>query len=211
MRTKLLLAVAITLTVIGLSWLVININTDVELYQLDGRTKQAEIETLNKLNDTYEQKLEKAEGNSTELEKLRLEQQLLQDENTRLQSELQAKRNKQAQDARNVAVAVSVEPPVNNGGRVDWLRAVGIKESDWGYVDYIVGHEAGWGGVTRWNGAGSGAYGICQSLPASKMATAGADYMTNGETQLRWCNSYAMARYGSWASAYNFWINNHWW
>ncbi len=28
---------------------------------------------------------------------------------------------------------------------------------------------------------------------------------------LRWANGYATGRYGSWAGAYDFWINNNWW
>lgn len=97
------------------------------------------------------------------------------------------------------------------GDRLDWLRAAGIAESDYMYVDYIVGHEGGWGGTTKWNRAGSGAYGICQALPASKMASAGADYMTNPVTQLKWCTGYAVGRYGSWYGAYQAWIAKGWW
>lgn len=102
-------------------------------------------------------------------------------------------------------------PTVVTGDRIDWMRAAGISESDYFYVDYIVAHEGGWNGTTKWNKAGSGAYGLCQALPATKMASAGADYMTNPVTQLKWCSGYATGRYGSWASAYNFWIAKHWW
>ena len=92
-----------------------------------------------------------------------------------------------------------------------WLQEAGIAESDYIYVDYIIGHEGGWGGTTKWNRAGSGAYGICQALPASKMASAGADYMTNPVTQLKWCSGYAVGRYGSWYGAYTAWIAKGWW
>ena len=43
----------------------------------------------------------------------------------------------------------------------------------------------------------SGAYGIPQSLPATKMATEGPDYLTNPETQIRWGVKYIKGRYGS--------------
>jgi hypothetical protein len=43
----------------------------------------------------------------------------------------------------------------------------------------------------------SGAYGIPQALPGSKMATAGADWQYNPETQIRWGLGYIQARYGS--------------
>lgn len=92
-----------------------------------------------------------------------------------------------------------------------WMAEAGISESDYNYVDYIVNHEAGWNGATKWNYSGSGAYGICQSLPASKMASAGADYMTNPITQLKWCAGYAQSRYGGWANAYSFWLSHNWW
>lgn len=108
-------------------------------------------------------------------------------------------------------VVRGAKPSLVSGGREQWLRAVGIPESEWQYVDFIIGHEAGWEGVTKWNYAGSGAYGICQALPANKMASAGDDWATNGATQLKWCDSYAKTRYGSWEAAYNFWQTHYWW
>ena len=56
--------------------------------------------------------------------------------------------------------------------------------------------NAGWD-PTQWNLSGSGAYGIPQSLPASKMAGAGADYMTNPATQIRWGLGYVRDTYGT--------------
>lgn len=97
-----------------------------------------------------------------------------------------------------------------SGTRGDVARA-GIAASDYYYVDYIVSHEGGWSGVTKYNYGGSGAYGLCQALPGSKMASAGSDWRTNPITQLRWCDSYAKGHYGSWASAYYFWRNHHYW
>lgn len=104
-------------------------------------------------------------------------------------------------------VATAVLPA---GSHIDWMAAAGIAESDYGYVDYIIDAESGWG-VTKWNYGGSGAYGLGQALPASKMAVFGDDYMTNPVTQLKWANSYAVGRYGSWAGAYAFWTTSHWW
>lgn len=95
--------------------------------------------------------------------------------------------------------------------KVAIMQAVGINPSDYGYVDYIVAHEGGWGGVTKSNYGGSGAYGICQALPGSKMSSAGADWATNPVTQLKWCNGYAVGRYGSWGGAYNYWLSHNYW
>ena len=53
--------------------------------------------------------------------------------------------------------------------------------------------------------------GLCQSMPAHKMRSAGADYMTNPVTQLRWCNWYAHWRYGGWQEAAIAWRSKQWW
>jgi hypothetical protein len=51
----------------------------------------------------------------------------------------------------------------------------------------------------------SGAYGIPQALPASKMASAGADYLTDPTTQIRWGLGYIKSVYGDPCSAWSFW------
>lgn len=96
-----------------------------------------------------------------------------------------------------------------SGSKADWMRAAGIGDADFGYVDYIISHESGWDyhAVNR----SSGAYGLPQSLPAGKLASAGADWRDNPVTQLRWAHNYAVGRYGSWEAAYHFWTVNHWW
>lgn len=61
--------------------------------------------------------------------------------------------------------------------------------------------ESGWR-VNAYN-ASSGAYGIPQALPGSKMATAGDDWETNAGTQIEWGLGYISGRYdtpcGAWA------------
>lgn len=102
-----------------------------------------------------------------------------------------------------VAPTVSV-----SGDKAALMSAAGIAESDYAYADFIVAHESGW----RPGAASStGAYGLCQALPASKMASAGSDYLSNPVTQLRWCSGYAAGRYGGWAGAYNAWLAQGWW
>jgi len=51
----------------------------------------------------------------------------------------------------------------------------------------------------------SGAYGIPQALPGSKMASAGADWQTNPATQIRWGLGYIKSMYGDPCSAWSFW------
>jgi hypothetical protein len=55
----------------------------------------------------------------------------------------------------------------------------------------------------------SGAYGIPQALPGSKMASAGADWQTNPATQIKWGLGYIKAVYGDPCKAWAFWQVNH--
>ena len=66
--------------------------------------------------------------------------------------------------------------------------------------------ESGW--VYDAENTASGAYGIPQSLPASKMASAGADYLTNPATQIKWGLGYIQGRYGTPCGAWNFELAN---
>ncbi|MGW7444853.1 aggregation-promoting factor C-terminal-like domain-containing protein [Kitasatospora sp. NPDC054795] len=72
----------------------------------------------------------------------------------------------------------------------------------------IIAHESGWN-VTATNPS-SGSYGLGQALPASKMASAGADWKTNPSTQIKWALDYMNTRYGSPNAAWNFWQSHHW-
>ncbi len=102
------------------------------------------------------------------------------------------------------------------------MALAGISPNDYNAVDYIVSHESGWcptkaqgqyGGCPPYAGfvPSTGGYGLCQSTPGSKMASAGADWATNPVTQLRWCSGYAASRYGGWANAYSHWLSYHNW
>lgn len=93
--------------------------------------------------------------------------------------------------------------------KYEWMRAAGIDEADFQYVNFIVQKESGFNHLAI--NLSSGAQGLCQSLPGTKMAIAGADWETNPITQLRWCDMYAKQRYQGWANAYQFWIANSWW
>ncbi|MET9546500.1 lytic transglycosylase domain-containing protein [Streptomyces sp. NPDC006627] len=72
----------------------------------------------------------------------------------------------------------------------------------------IVNHESTWN--YKATNASSGAYGLVQALPASKMASAGADWQTNPATQIKWGLNYMNDRYGSPCGAWDFWQTNHW-
>ena len=70
----------------------------------------------------------------------------------------------------------------------------GWSEAQFGCLDRLWTRESDWR-VSAENA--SGAYGIPQALPASKMASMGADWRTNPITQIRWGLGYIADAYGS--------------
>lgn len=94
------------------------------------------------------------------------------------------------------------------GDHKHWMKQAGFKPGDYSAINWIVNHESGWR-VNATNGS-SGAYGLPQSLPGSKMASAGTDWKTNPITQLKWMKSYVKGRYGSAAAAKRFWEKHNW-
>jgi LysM repeat protein len=72
----------------------------------------------------------------------------------------------------------------------------------------IVQRESGWN--PRATNPSSGAYGLMQALPGSRMASVGADWRTNPLTQLKWGLNYMNERYGSPCQAWNFWQAHNW-
>ncbi|MEP7022015.1 MAG: G5 domain-containing protein, partial [Pseudonocardiales bacterium] len=68
-------------------------------------------------------------------------------------------------------------------------------------------HESGW----RVNASNpSGAYGIPQALPGSKMATAGPNWETDAATQITWGLGYIGGRYVDPCGAWSFWQAHSW-
>ncbi|MFF2052337.1 hypothetical protein ACFVU2_12125 [Leifsonia sp. NPDC058194] len=82
------------------------------------------------------------------------------------------------------------------------LAAYGWGQDQMGCLIKLWNHESGWR-ADAYN-TSSGAYGIPQAWPASKMATAGADWMTNQDTQVNWGLDYISRAYGSPCGAWNF-------
>lgn len=79
--------------------------------------------------------------------------------------------------------------------------AYGWSEADFNCLVSLWNKESNWN-PNAYN-TRTGAYGIPQALPASKMATAGTDYKTNYKTQINWGLSYIKSRYGSPSAAWN--------
>jgi hypothetical protein len=105
-------------------------------------------------------------------------------------------------------------PKVNNtpaGAKAfakTYLKSIGWGDAQHKCLVTLWDHESGW----KFNIANpySGSYGIPQALPGNKMASAGADWRTNSQTQIKWGVSYIKSRYGTPCGAYNAWRIKGW-
>lgn len=90
---------------------------------------------------------------------------------------------------------VAVEPGTARAIGLQMTLARGWDEAQFACLDALWSKESGWR-VDAHN-ASSGAHGIPQALPGSKMATAGADWETNPATQIAWGLGYIAGRYAT--------------
>jgi len=75
------------------------------------------------------------------------------------------------------------------------LGSYGWSSSQFSCLDSLWNQESGWNVYA--SNPSSGAYGIPQALPGSKMSSAGADWQTDAATQIRWGLGYIQGTYGS--------------
>lgn len=93
------------------------------------------------------------------------------------------------------------DPGSNKAVGKEMAAARGWSGAEWGCLERLWDKESHWNerAMNRY----SGAYGIPQSLPGSKMASAGSDWQTNPATQIKWGLGYIAGRYktpcGAWA------------
>jgi hypothetical protein len=109
------------------------------------------------------------------------------------------------------AVALSFPPPDPGTAEAiafNMLPSFGFNaNTQYPCLNDIWTRESGW----RYNAENaSGAYGIPQALPGSKMASAGSDWETDPTTQIKWGLGYIQGRYGTPCAAWTFWQANGW-
>lgn len=125
------------------------------------------------------------------------------------EQEAAAAKKRQQQQQQNVS-------PATSGSKAEYQQYAHdlvINTYRWSEYDFqclvnLWERESGWNPNSH--NKSSGAHGIPQSLPASKMASEGADYYTNGYTQIRWGLKYIKGRYGSPANAWSHFQSKNW-
>ncbi|WP_308800081.1 aggregation-promoting factor C-terminal-like domain-containing protein [Agromyces silvae] len=130
-------------------------------------------------------------------------------------------RETQAKTQQTAAAAAEFERAQQEQARIaaETLAQANTPEGAKAFARELAASQYGWGGdqytclvnlwqkESGWNyqamNASSGATGIPQSLPGSKMATAGADWQTSAATQIRWGLEYIARGYGTPCSAWS--------
>lgn len=161
-----------------------------------------------KLEAQYNQVQSELEAKDKTLLQSSKERQELESKLQQLEKELQAKKAEQlriASLAQQRAVAISA--PVN-GTCVEWMSAAGIPVTT--ATTSLIIRESGCR-PTALN-PDSGACGIPQALPCSKLIAVCPNWQNDPVCQLRWMNTYVANRYGTWESAYSTWLSRypHW-
>lgn len=115
--------------------------------------------------------------------------------------------------ATHIPNPVSNPPQGLSGLKAYALNLLNGNGGEYYCLNKIIMAESGWQ-VTVHYGGGHGyigpnyAYGIPQALPGDKMSSEGSDWMTNGDTQLRWMVKYVDGTYGSACSAWSFHLSH---
>ena len=117
-----------------------------------------------------------------------------------------------AQQQASSQPAASTAAPAASGSPQSVAKAMlgsfGWSASQFSCLEPLWEEESGWS-VTASNPS-TGAYGIPQAVPGSKMASAGADWQTSAATQIRWGLTYIKDTYGSPCAAWSHEQANGW-
>ena len=194
--------------VIIFSFLIIHNNNikytkEINRYKMEIVQKEEDIKTLNKekeeLTNENNDLKSKIEEKDKEIKSLQDKNSKLESENRNLKKKLNNSSSSTSTGNKAVYQAYAHDLVINSYG---W------SESDFSNLVILWEKESGWNPYSK--NKYSGAYGIPQALPASKMASFGDDYLTNYKTQIKWGLSYIKDRYGTPTAAMNHFNNKGW-
>ena len=208
--------------------------TDV-MYDCNKQLFQADTGSIfiSQLNDKQLSELKSAEINQNipipedVAEKL-MNERLKREEQERIKKEAEAKAKKEAEEKAkkeaeakrlasiNKVTTRSSSTPRVTGTKAEYqayarnlcLNTYGWTENDVQCLIKLWNRESGWNpnAVNKYSGAG----GIPQALPMSKMASCGSDYLTNYKTQIKWGLKYIKNRYGNPSKAWQHFQSRNW-
>lgn len=167
---------------------------------------QSQIKRLETERQELHNKTEELQKTNTQTQQQLEDQKKLEDQ---LRNEIKNLQAAKAEKQRLAALAASpkafAEEPVKaSGSCADWMAAAGIPNTY--STNKLIINESGCNPNAV--NPDSGACGIPQALPCSKIAHCGVEPVC----QLRWMDQYVKGRYGSWDGALSAWNSRypHW-
>ncbi len=138
----------------------------------------------------------------------RINKKLEAEAKAKAEAEAKAKALEEAQAAANVISSASYSKSEYLSYAYDLvINQYGWTKDDYNSLVQLWNRESGWNANSH---SGTGAHGIPQALPASKMSSEGSDYYSNGKTQIRWGLKYIKNKYGNASSAWSFFKSHGW-
>lgn len=174
-------------------------NQQLHFKEIKLRNIQSDLEKLDQDYKLLEQdKIKTQEQKDAEIKRL-------QEREQQLQSELEAKRLLKEQEAKTYAESIKPRPTASvqaTGSCAEWIANAGI--TDLVNANELIRRESNCNpnAINR----SSGACGVAQELPCGKSGCK----LGDGACQIKWMQSYVLARYGSWAKAVAFHNANNW-
>lgn len=178
------------------------------LQKIQNSWSSSELKEVYNKAKTASEKNDETDKQEEERKKKEAEEKAAEEERVRKEKEEQSKKRNSStsavySDPSNSGTSSAASAP---GGKVfgpnqareafEQITAdLGVTGSEKEIWADVITRESGWN--TFATNPSSGAYGLPQSLPGNKMATAGGDYLTNPYTQLTWMYNYVKSRYGS--------------
>ena len=197
MKYTKLIATVIVVALLGISMTglrhIRNLDNQIKFKKIELKDNSIKLELLDKKYDELNENLKKTGSDKAKIEE---ELKQLQIERDKLQKDLQAKAEQKKRDIAakaQKAVVAAVSTPKAHASNCDSAKACIYKKES--------GNNPG--AINK----GSGACGIGQAWPCSKMKCSLSDYAC----QDAFFTNYAVTRYGSWEKAWEFWQKYSWW
>lgn len=118
-------------------------------------------------------------------------------------AEAAAKKAAEREAAQAISRSASRGDILPTGDVQKLARSIIGSDTQFACFSNIIERESGWN--VHATNPSSGAYGLAQALPGSKMASAGSDWRDNPETQIKWAIGYMNNRYGGICQAWSYW------
>lgn len=117
-------------------------------------------------------------------------------------------RQRKAAASRSADRAVSYKGDPRGIARAMMAEKYGWGSGQFSCLSSLWEHESGWN--VHASNSSSGAYGIPQALPGSKMGAYGSDWQSNPVTQIQWGLSYIRGTYGTPCGAWSAFQSKGW-